>query len=394
MASTIFSNTASCHHRPLPPLCEWSMSSSSPPPPPLPPPPVEDLLEDPPRCRWDFHLSTVVSSEASASIASSDAIGSIDFDPSGRLFATGGIARRIRVYSVGSLLPEEEEEEPGTIFKDHTSACEAYLCVPAKLSSVRWRSGGVVGCGDYDGVVTEYDLERRAVVAERDEHAGRRVWSVDYSPDGRLGASGSDDGAAHVWDTRSPAAGWEVARAGGGAAVCCVEFDPDGGPWLAVGGADRKAHMYDVRSIGRGPVANLEGHSRAVTYVRFAGEGKAVTSAADGTHRLWEWESGREVREYRGHVNGRSFVGMGVWRGGGLIASGSESNEVYVYDLRWGVPIWVRSFGERRERNEFVSAVSWRQGITGEKDEDGVLVAGGSNGVLQVFSCRKIEGLQ
>uniref|UniRef100_A0A0E0E546 Complex 1 LYR protein domain-containing protein n=1 Tax=Oryza meridionalis TaxID=40149 RepID=A0A0E0E546_9ORYZ len=43
-----------------------------------------------------------------------------------------------------------------------------------------WRPGGSeavahVGCGEYDGVVMEYDVERGVPVWERDEHEGRRV---------------------------------------------------------------------------------------------------------------------------------------------------------------------------------------------------------------------------
>jgi E3 ubiquitin-protein ligase RFWD2 len=249
----------------------------------------------------------------------------------------------------------------------------------------------LVGCGDYDGVVTEYDVERGLAAWERDEHSGRRVWSLDYAPAAAMAASGSDDGTAHVWDPRAPSAGWATARAGG--AVLCVEFDPSGGPRLAVGSADRSAAVYDVRALGRGPVARMEGHGRAVTYVCWAAAESAgvVTSAADGTHRLWALEqeaTTREVRSYSGHASARSFVGMGVWRDAGLIASGSECNQVFVYDLRWAKPIWVHPF--RLPANAaagFVSAVAWRQPT--QHDDAGALIAGGSDGALMVFTCQR-----
>uniref|UniRef100_A0A0D9YLA9 Anaphase-promoting complex subunit 4 WD40 domain-containing protein n=1 Tax=Oryza glumipatula TaxID=40148 RepID=A0A0D9YLA9_9ORYZ len=216
----------------------------------------EDKLS-PPRCEWEFRLAATVPSPALA--GASDSIGSLDFDPTGRHLATGGIARKIRIYRVA---------EPSS-----PAAC---ICVPAKLSSVRWRPGGGeavaashVGCGDYDGVVTEYDVERGVPVWERDEHEGRRT-------------------------------------------------------------------------------------------------------------------AAREVRSYSGHVSGRSFVGMGVWRGAGLIASGSESGHVFVYDLRWSKPIWVHPFSHA---DAFVSAVAWRQ-LVGD-DSDGQLIAGGSDGVLKLFTTHR-----
>jgi len=357
----------------------------------------------PPRCEWEFRLAATVPSTALP--GASDAIGSVDFDPTGRLLATGGIARRIRLYDVASQLLVDSGSDD-TIAGPGPAAC---ICVPAKLSSVRWRPAGapsaVVGCGDYDGVVTEYDVERGVAAWERDEHAGRRVWSLDYAPPGgaaAMAASGSDDCTAHVWDPRAPSAGWATARAGG--AVLCVEFDPSGAPQLAIGSADRRAVVYDVRALGRGAVASMDGHGRAVTYVRWAGAvagaaRRVVTSAADGTHRLWEWggpaaAAAREVRSYSGHASARSFVGMGVWRGAGLVASGSESNHVFVYDLRWAKPIWVHPFvgGARGPATAaggggFVSAVAWRQG--GDHGGGGALVAGGSDGVLQMFKCHR-----
>ncbi|KAL6848510.1 hypothetical protein ACP4OV_021804 [Aristida adscensionis] len=365
-------------------------------------PATDDDELSPPRREWEFRLAATVPSPALP--GASDAIGSIDFDPTGRLLATGGIARKIRVYSAASLMDDGGGAGPATC-----------ICVPAKLSSVRWRPGasaapaGTVGCGDYDGVVTEYDVERGAAAWERDEHAGRRVWALDYAPGAAMAASGSDDRTAHVWDPRSPAAGWATARAGG--AVLCVEFDPSGSPQLAVGSADRRAAVYDVRALGRGAVAWMDGHGRAVTYVRWAGR-RLVTSAADGTHRLWELGGGggeaREVRSYSGHASARSFVGMGVWRGAGLVASGSESNHVFVYDLRWGKPVWVHPFFATSPRGAhlaagdagaaaggggagFVSAVAWRQAATGGggDGDGGALVAGGSDGALKMFTCQR-----
>lgn len=386
---------------------------------------AHDDADLPPRCEWDFRLAATVPTTALP--GASDAIGSVDLDPTGRLLATGGIARKIRMYDMPSmLLPPPDNAGPAP-----APAPAACICVPAKLSSVRWRpdGGAAVGCGDYDGVVTEYDAERGVASWERDEHGGRRVWSLDYAPPGApaaMAASGSDDRTAHVWDPRAPSGGWATARAG--AAVLCVEFDPSGAPHLAVGSADRRAHVYDVRALGRGAVhvARMEGHARAVTYVRWAGPGpgpaerrRVVTSAADGTHRLWEWPPGsseqgaaaREVRSYSGHASARSFVGMGVWRGAGLVASGSESNHVFVYDLRWAKPIWVQPFASHGPvtigpeqvdahapaagagAGGFVSAVAWRQGSHSDDPDGGALVAGGSDGVLKVFTCRRRRGV-
>jgi len=69
----------------------------------------------------------------------SDAIGSVDFDPTSRLLATGGIARKIRMYDVASMLLLDDSTGARAGPGPGPATC---ICVPAKLSSVRWRPGG------------------------------------------------------------------------------------------------------------------------------------------------------------------------------------------------------------------------------------------------------------
>ncbi|CAN7115131.1 unnamed protein product [Brassica rapa subsp. narinosa] len=333
-----------------------------------------------PRFDWDLSFSTVVSSPSTGT----DAIGAIEFDPSGEILATGGIARKIRIYRLNSLLGTSRDDDDD----DHVESC---ICTPAKLSSLKWRpdlTGRVIGSGDYDGVVTEYDVEKGVPVFERDEHGGRKIWSVDYTlrNGSVLGASGSDDGTVQMWDPRNGGLDETVRPGGGAAAICSVEFDPFGGNFLAVGCADRNAYVHDIRRLVD-PIFVLDGHTKTVTYARFMDQHTIVTGSTDGSLKLWDIANGqRVVRTFRGHVNSRNFVGLSVWRHGGLVVSGSENNEVFVYDKRWGEPVWVRGLGGQTDRfgsdRRFVSSVCWRQA-----DEDWcTLVAGGSDGVLEIFS--------
>ncbi|KAA0038490.1 WD repeat-containing protein RUP2-like [Cucumis melo var. makuwa] len=340
-------------------------------------------------CEWDFTLASVVSSPTNC--AASDTLGVLEFDPSDSLIATAGIARKIRGYRLHNLLPQDIHHNATTITQlDHSRASDFCICTPAKLSSLRWKPNAnarILGSGDYDGVVTEYDLEMKVPIFERDEHGGRRVWSVDYSTvEPVVGASGSDDGTVQVWDTRCESGECvavvqpSVVRS----PVCCVEFNPYGGGLVAVGCADRKAYGYDRRKM-REPVVVFEGHGKTVTYVKFVDGGTVVSASTDGSLKMWKTEEGggaRVVRTYEGHVNGRSFVGLSVWRKGGLIGCGSEDKRVFVYDKRWGEPIWVKEFdGGMGSGYGLVSSVCWRQ--VGE--QECTLVAGGSDGVLQVF---------
>ncbi|EEF33581.1 WD repeat-containing protein RUP2 [Ricinus communis] len=359
--------------------------------------PEEEEEEERARCEWGFSLKTVVSSSSSSTsgggAVSPDALGVIEFDQSENIVATGGIARKIRIYSIKSLLPQEQQHENGNdiALMDHVNACEFFICTPAKLSSLRWKpcSGGrVIGSGDYDGVVMEYDVETRIPIFERDEHGGRRIWSVDYSHwSPVVGASGSDDGTMQMWDPRHEGGGCvatvKPSVTSSCRAVCSVEFNPFGGSIIAVGCADRRVYGYDVRMITN-PVFVLDGHKKTVTYVRFMDNGTLASAGIDGCLKLWNLQDSQLLRTYKGHLNSRNFVGLSVWRNGGLLGCGSENNQVFVYDKRWSEPIWAYGSGPAADHG-FVNSVCWSQ--VGE--DRCTLVTGGSNGVLQVFEGKR-----
>jgi E3 ubiquitin-protein ligase RFWD2 len=166
-----------------------------------------------------------------------------------------------------------------------------------------------------------------------------------------------------------------------------VEFNPFGGPIVAVGCADRRVYGYDIRMTGD-PVFVLDGHRKTVTYIKFLDNVTLVSASIDGCLKLWDSDNSNVIRSYKGHVNSRSFIGLSVWRNGGLLGCGSENNKVFVYDRRWGEPIWVHEsnpVGRDGCGGGFVSSVCWRQ----VEEDQCTLVAGGSDGDLQVFQGRR-----
>lgn len=277
----------------------------------------------------------------------SDVIGAIDFDASGEHFATGGVARMIRVYSLESLQlaaceaqrddseVEAEEEEgdesgaeddrrerrrhrrgsrgrsgsahgaepsrgghsdlgsyPGSAMLHHEKCAIKLVRTPAKLSSLKWvpGRGHLIACGDLDGVVTEWDCERGGsglAVCERDEHSGQRVWSIDYSRSTPgLSASGADDGTVRLWAASSDHSVGAI-RTESGRPVCSVEFSPESERLIAVASADSCVYLHDLRSMGR-PLCTLQGHSRTVSYARFMGQDLLASSSIDSTIRVWD----------------------------------------------------------------------------------------------------------
>jgi len=157
-------------------------------------------------------------------------------------------------------------------------------------------------------------------------HSGA-VRSVAYSHDGRLLASGSTDGTARVWDTRTST---EILPSlhGGSGWVLSVDLSPDKES-VALG---TEAGVVWIWSIVPGQESNqpLRGHSSQVNSVRFSSDGLHLASASnDETVRLWNAETGILLAVLRGHtgcVNGVAFSPDGA-----ILASASSDGTIRLW---------------------------------------------------------------
>ena len=377
---------------------------------------------------WSFRVAA--SSRCNnPSLLASDVIGTIDFNEDGKFFATGGIARKIRICSYEKMISQDDERQKSDEddcssdedddhrrstsrsrrrsprARDHAYAAAGEICTPGKLSSLKWRPDGseVIGCGDYDGVVMEWNIEHRHTVSERYEHSGQRVWSLEYSKvTPTLSASSSADGTVRIW-SRGTEKSVSVVRPESGNSICSAEFSPVADHLIAVASADSNVYLYDLRNSDT-PLLRLVGHNRAVSYVRFLGKDKLVSASIDSTLKLWDFSASlrdaeaddqrlvvqqpfdhsvvHPVRTYGAHTNVKHFVGLSIHRGAGIFACGSETNEVYLYRDSSPQPLLSLRFPgvSPGYGNQYVGAVCWR-----EHGNQYSLVAANSEGIVQVL---------
>jgi WD40 repeat protein/tRNA A-37 threonylcarbamoyl transferase component Bud32 len=189
---------------------------------------------------------------------------------------------------------------------------------PAKIpedAKAEWQALG------YDG---------KDVVAVLGDHTRRHwgpAWSVAYSPDGKLFATGGDDPAVRVWDS---------ATLQQRAMLKLVRDRPRNLAWtpdsrqLFIASHDATLWLRDVAS-DRPPRA-FQGNKHHSWSVAVSGDGRRVWGGGyDHNVHVWEVESGQELRSFEGHkgwVNGIATFGDGRY---GL--SGSSDGTIRLWDL-------------------------------------------------------------
>ncbi|KAK1268307.1 Protein SPA1-RELATED 4 [Acorus gramineus] len=301
---------------------------------------------------------------------SSSLVCSLSFDRDKKFFATAGVNRKIKIFECDMILDEDRDI--------HYPVVE--MASKSKLSSVCWNGyiKSQIASSDFEGVVQVWDVTRNQVFLEMREHE-RRVWSVDFSQmDPTRLASGSDDGTVKLWNINQ---GVSIGTIRTKANVCSVQFPPDSARSLAIGSADHKIYCYDLRNT-RIPWCTLVGHTKTVSYVKFIDSSTLVSASTDNTLKLWDLSMNTSrvldtpVQTFTGHTNIKNFVGLSI--SDGYIATGSETNEVFVYHKAFPMPVLSFKFEGPDPLSQFVSSVCWR-------GQSNTLLAANSTGNIKLL---------
>ncbi|CAI0441594.1 unnamed protein product [Linum tenue] len=328
---------------------------------------------------------------------SANVIFSLGFDRDMDYFAAAGASKKIKIYEFNSLFNDSVDI--------HYPAVE--MANKSRLSCICWNSyiKNYLASTDYDGVVKLWDASTGQGVSQYNEHQ-RRAWSVDFSPvcPTKL-ATGSDDFTVKLWSINEACSSSDslkdvlllqcfmqknsLSTIKNIANVCCVQFSSHSTNLLAFGSADFRTYCYDIRNV-RMPWCILNGHEKAVSYVKFVDAETIVTASTDNSLKVWDLKrtnsSGLSMNAcnltLRGHTNEKNFVGLSA--SDGYISCGSETNEVYAYHRSLPMPMASHKFGSLDpisgketddDNGQFVSSVCWRG------NSDMVLAANSSGGI-------------
>jgi WD40 repeat protein len=192
--------------------------------------------------------------------------------------------------------------------------------------------------GKSDGAVQVWDGETGQQVGTLGTHE-REIRGVVFSPDGQHLASTSSNGIVKLWgdakrldkkrlDERKDARLTLRARVAGPGLN--VAFSPDG-PWLATGGEENTVKIWDVET-GR-ELRTLRGHNGDIYSVAISPDGRLVASAGeDSTVKVWDsHDDYRLVRSFRGHTGLVSSLAISA--DGRYLVSGSRDKTVRIWDM-------------------------------------------------------------
>jgi WD40 repeat protein len=216
------------------------------------------------------------------------------------------------------------------------------------------------------------------------EHSGV-IFSVAASPDGRWILTAGEDRKARLWNAET---GREARRLEGHReSIGVAVFSPDG-RLVLTGSDDRTARLWDVES-GR-EVRRFEGHTTRIRFAAFAPGGRRVLTgtwgAKDHTARLWDAATGREIRRFAG----ATFTPVAFSPDGRMVLTGncwidrpSTPAEVGRAPLPSSTRLWDAETG--REIRRFEGKTAWVSSVAFSPDGRQIVV-GRADRVARLWS--------
>lgn len=186
--------------------------------------------------------------------------------------------------------------------------------------------GKILASGSKDWTIKLWEVNTGREISTLKGHR-KYINSVAFTPDGKILASGSKDKTIKLWDVSS---GREITTLWQHSyGVSSVAFSPDG-KTLASGGQDSTIKLWDVRT-GK-EISTIKGHSAFITSVAFSADGKTLASGSgDQTIKVWDVPTRQEIGTLEGHSDVVDSVAFSP--NGQILASGSWDKTIKVWRI-------------------------------------------------------------
>jgi cytochrome c len=268
--------------------------------------------------------------------------------PDGKTALTGGFDYSVILWDLAGMTPLRRLE-------GHAGPVDAIAFLPHERA---------VSAGD-DSHLIVWNLANGSEIARWQAHTAK-VAALAASPDGKTLASAGWDRRVVLWDVAS---GRPRVVSGHEANVNAVAFSPDGR--LLASGDYGGAIMLWRLPAGE-PIATLPGNGFPVNALAFAPGGRLIAALGDGSVRVIDPATKREMLRYGGHSD--PVVSLAVSHDGALVASGSS---------RGAVDIWSLAGGATRRGLDATLGPAWALAFL---PDDQRLLAAGADGRLRQWS--------
>jgi len=269
---------------------------------------------------WDVSLGKPIGQPLTGH---TNAVVSVAFSPDSKTLASGSKDNTIILWNISTGLNASVSKYVpiGQPLTGHTSSVYSVAFSP---------DGKMLASGSDDTTIILWDVATGKPIGQPLTGHKGPVWSVVFSPDGKTLASGSDDNTIILWDVSS---GKSISQplTGHTSSVYSVAFSPDG-KTLASGSYDATIILWDV-ATGKPIGQPLIGHTNGLLSVAFSPDGKTLASGSyDTTIILWDVLShkpiGEPLAEHISYVNSVAFSPDGK-----TLASGSYDSTIIFWDV-------------------------------------------------------------
>ncbi len=277
---------------------------------------------------WDAHtgehLRTLSGGAGGLGYGHGGGITSVAFSPDGKTIASAsGVADGINKFDTIRLWNTQDGAHLRTLSGDKPMVKNR-----ASVYSVAFSPNGhLIASGTEDETIHLWNVETGQQLRTLSGHEGS-VWSVVFSPNGHLIASGSRDGTIRLWNVKTHEHIRTLTEHTD--EVNSVAFSPNGNI-IASGSRDRTIRLWHTHTGTH--LLTLSGHTKEVFGVAFSPDGKTIASGStDNTVRLWNVETGEHLRTLSGHT--KSVYSVSFSPDGKTIASSSRDGTVLLWEFR------------------------------------------------------------